>query len=251
MISEFPLFSFTTLAGISAGACIANAVFPLKDDGKASWAFRLTCLILLGAGLIGCLGHLAHPELFLNAFANPSAGIAQEAYVSCLFGVLLVVEFVLALAGRTVPRALSTITGIVALAMVCIMGTAYIRFLGVEAWASLATVPLFAVGDFTMGVALYALFRRDAYHTGAFFAIAEVAALAAAASFIAEAVHFSSVGYDPMPFIIATVVGPVLMAAAALFAKKSDAKAWPVVVFACIVAGVCIARWTFYAASTL
>ena len=41
MISEFPLFCFTTLAGLAAGAYAVNAFFPAGKDSKRAWLFPL------------------------------------------------------------------------------------------------------------------------------------------------------------------------------------------------------------------
>ena len=78
MISEFPLFAFTTLAGLSGGAYVAAAVFGGADAGekKRAWLLPLVCLVLLGLGLLGCLGHLGRPLMFMNALANPTSMIA-------------------------------------------------------------------------------------------------------------------------------------------------------------------------------
>ena len=85
MISEFPLFLFTTLGGLAAGAYVAAAIFPDVDrKPKRPWLFPLVCLALLGVGLLGVLGHLGRPERFLLAMSNPSSMIAEEAYWSCL-----------------------------------------------------------------------------------------------------------------------------------------------------------------------
>ena len=41
MISEFPLFLFTTLAGLAAGAYAVSAVFPVGKDPKKAWLYPL------------------------------------------------------------------------------------------------------------------------------------------------------------------------------------------------------------------
>ena len=58
MISEFPLFLFTTLAGLAAGAYAVSAVFPVGKDPKKAWLFPLVCGILLAVGLVGLPLHL-------------------------------------------------------------------------------------------------------------------------------------------------------------------------------------------------
>lgn len=203
MISEFPLFVFTTLAGLSAGAYVASAAFPVGGRenagvalaGKAGglggpdgvgaagavgadargarpWLFPLVCLALLGLGLVGCLGHLARPALFLNALVNPRAGIAQEAYLSIAYGVLLLlVECIVVLRGKKSSRILSLACAVAAVGLTVVMGMAYLANLGTPAWVSWATVPLFVLGDALMGFALYPLFSGWAYRKTAFFGI--------------------------------------------------------------------------------
>lgn len=39
-MTEFPLFLFTTLGGIAAGACAVRAVLPLTKERKQTWLFR-------------------------------------------------------------------------------------------------------------------------------------------------------------------------------------------------------------------
>ena len=97
MISEFPLFIFTTLGGIAAGAYVARAIEPLKVGRTASWAFPLFALALLAVSGFALLGHLGQPLRVLNAFSNPAAGITQEGIVTVLFGVAVVADFALCL----------------------------------------------------------------------------------------------------------------------------------------------------------
>ena len=94
MISEFPLFLFTTLAGLAAGAYAVSAVFPVGKDPKKAWLFPLVCGILLAVGLVGLPLHLGRPERMLIALTQPGAMIAQEAYWSMAFGGILIVDVV-------------------------------------------------------------------------------------------------------------------------------------------------------------
>ena len=66
MISEFPLFLFTTLAGLAAGAYAVSAVFPVGKDPKKAWLFPLVCGILLAVGLVGLPLHLGRPEMCIR-----------------------------------------------------------------------------------------------------------------------------------------------------------------------------------------
>ncbi|WP_253904854.1 DmsC/YnfH family molybdoenzyme membrane anchor subunit [Adlercreutzia sp. ZJ473] len=251
MISEFPLFVFTTLAGLAAGAYIANALFPLDRDRRTPWAFPLVCLVLLGVGLLGCLMHLARPGMFLNALANYRAGIAQEAYFSIAFGIVLIADLIVTWRKGDAPRALRIVGAVLALILTVIMGLAYISTFGVSAWCTWATVPLFVVGDLAMGFALYALFAKGAYKSQPFFMMTLALAALLAVTLVCEAVHFAGLGLGIVPFVAAIVVAPAASGALAVLASKRDDKALPAAVFAAVLVGVCIARWAFYAASII
>ena len=281
MISEFPLFVFTTLAGLSAGAYVASAAFPVGGRenagvalaGKAGglggpdgvgaagavgadargarpWLFPLVCLALLGLGLVGCLGHLARPALFLNALVNPRAGIAQEAYLSIAYGVLLLVECIVVLRGKKSSRILSLACAVAAVGLTVVMGMAYLANLGTPAWVSWATVPLFVLGDALMGFALYALFSGWAYRKTAFFGIFMAIAVLFAVSLAFEANHFFDTHHSAIPFLVAIAIVAVA-AAAALATRRRGGKVMPVATFVCVFMGVCIARWAFYSASVV
>lgn len=252
MISEFPLFVFTMLGGLAAGAYIAAAAFPLSGERKRPWLFPLVCLILLGLGLIGVLFHLGRPMMFLNGLANPSAGIAQEAYFSIVFGILLLIDLIITCMKGKSPRALQIAGAIVALGLTIVMGMAYTANYGVPAWTSPVTVLLFVVGDLAMGAALLAVFDGELPKKNAFAIALGVLGIVAAVVFAAEAAHFSGVGAD----IAAVIAGAVIAAVGGVlaFVAKSGkigvrVGAW--IVLACMLVGVACARWGFYAACAL
>ena len=70
MITEFPLFIFTTLGGLSAGLVMAMALFPPAEKQERPWLAPLVALALLGVGMLGVLFHLKRPALFLNCAPN-------------------------------------------------------------------------------------------------------------------------------------------------------------------------------------
>lgn len=250
MISEFPLFVFTTLAGMSAGAYVANAVFPLESERRKPWLFQLVCLVLLGLGLLGCLGHLARPMSFMNALANPTAGIAQEAYASIAFGILLLADFVVLLVGKKSIRAINVVGAVAGLVLMAVMGFAYTGYFGVPAWVSPATVSLFVLGDLLMGFALRALFSDGSYENKAFCLTTAAVAILSAVSFFVTATHFSGLGQSMVPFIVAALFAFVCIALA-IWACAGGKKWIPVALFLCALVGVCVARWAFYAVGTI
>lgn len=251
MISEFPLFLFTTCVGLSAGAYVAHAVFPLKKDRELPWLFHVVCVALLALGAVGVMFHLGRPALFMNAFANPTAGITKEAYALMCFGVLLVVDLIVTCAKGSSPRALSIVTGLAAVAMIVVMGIAYTGHLGVAAWSSWAVFPLFVAGGLAMGFALYALFNDGIYKNSAFFGITVAAEVVFAIAIIGEIMHFLGMGLDAMLFVAALIIGPGGATVLAFMSRKAGNANLPAAAFACALIGVCLARWAFYAAGSM
>ena len=247
MISEFPLFFFTTCGGLSAGLYIASAIFP-KEESKRPWLIPLICFALLGVGLLGVLFHLGRPERFIYGLRNPQAGIAQEGYCAIVLMILYFVHLVLAWRKKPVPRALCIVGAFVALLLTFIMGFAYVNQTGMAAWAMWATVPLFVVGDVAVGLALWALFDSKAYERVPFLATSVVAQVLFLATLVVEAKHFASVGYDAIPFCTAAVVGPVLSVVGAIACRSKNSAGLRIAVFSLAFIGMVIARYTFYAA---
>lgn len=268
MISEFPLFCFTTLAGLGAGAYAVHAVFPTTNASKRAWLFPLVCMVLLAVGLVGLPLHLGRPERMLIALSQPSAMIAQEAYWSMAFGIVLLADVLLTGFKGDAPRALRIVGAVFGLGLALVMGNAYFVSLAIPAWASWTTFLLFFFGDLAMGAALVVvlgdlLVRNGASvdgdeaegckaHRGAFGAVRIVLTASALISFVAEAVHFSQVGLDFVPFAVSAVVAAVGIGCnvAASTGKLSERVA-PWAEFVCLFAAVAIARYAFYAACVL
>ena len=250
MISEFPLFVFTTFAGIAAGSYVVSLLFPIRRDGTGKpWAFPLLMFALLAIGLIGCLMHLQHPERFLNALCNPAAGITLEAYSSIVLGIVLLVDTLCCALRGSCPKLVRVVGAAAALLLAFVMGYAYSISLGVQAWASPVSVLLFLVGDIAMGAGLCAVLSGENGPSRALSVTVAVASAAFAASSACEAVLFTGVGIGVAPQVAACVLS--LFATVLGFAAK---KAKPRTVAACqcvaIVIAVCIARYAFYAACT-
>ena len=274
MISEFPLFCFTTLAGLAAGAYVVAAVFLVGKESKRAWLFPLVCLVLLGVGLLGLPMHLGRPERLLTALTHPTAMIAQEAYWSMAFGVVLLIDLVILKTKGSVPRALRAVGAVFALGLMCVMGNAYFVSLAVSAWASWPTFPLFVLGDLAMGAAGVAVLAHvmkergakpaevdgDAADIatlqfskqGAFLNTEMVLAVLAAVAFVAEAVHFDGTGLNAMPFVVAAIIA--VAGAISVLAGREDKLSESVTVwltFACLFVAVVVARYTFSAAYAL
>ena len=78
MISEFPLFVFTTLSGLAAGALVASAAFPTKGESKRAWLFPLCMLVLVGVGALASVTHLGRPQNLTYMLANPTSSLVME-----------------------------------------------------------------------------------------------------------------------------------------------------------------------------
>lgn len=251
MLTEFPLFWFTTLAGLSVGLSFASAFFPPKEKPARPWLIPLCCLVLLGLGLLGVLFHLGRPELFFLGMANPTAGIAQEAYASILFGILLLAQLIICAKKGQAPKALNIIAAVAGLALACIMGFAYLANVGTSAWVSFATVPLFAIGDLCMGMGLYGLANKAAHQEKPFFLTSVVLQMLLAVTLIVEGVFFPAAGENGALFFVALAISPVAVIVCQCLANKKPAAWAPAVICACALIGVIVARWGFYAASIL
>ena len=243
MISEFPLFVFTTLAGLSAGAYVVGTALESGKGSKHSWLFPVICLALLGVGLLGVLFHLGRPALFINGLTNPSAGIAQEAYWSIAFGVLLLAVVTLTWKKGSAPAALRAVCALAAFGLLVTMGTTYYGYESVAAWHEPTTILLFVVGGLAAGAALvWALGCENAASRIACSLIVAFAALV----FTVECVALRGVGSADMLLAlgaVASVVAAVLVAV-----KKSNTLQYAWVTFAIAFVAVAVARYGFYCA---
>lgn len=251
MISEFLLFVFTTLGGVAAGAYLMGALFPRKDKDMAkAWIFPLCVLVLLGLGLLFVLFHLQQPQRFLNALANPVAGITLEAYFSMAFGLCVLIDLALQFFKKQEVRALQIVGALFGVGLTCVMGYQYLTSMNVPAWCSWETIPFFVILDIAMGAAVYPLFNKAVFENGGFLTASMGIQALGVVTLALEAVHFAAVGLSAIPFI----VGAVMLAASLYFlnkAKSDPASANALAICALVVVGVIVARYAYYAASIL
>lgn len=252
MISEFPLFLFTTLAGLAAGAYAVSAVLPVGKDAKKAWLFPLVCGILLAVGLVGLPLHLGRPERMLIALTQPGAMIAQEAYWSMGLGVILIIDLVVSKVKGSAPRALHIVGAVAALGLTFVMANAYFMSVGIPAWASWQTFPLFILGNLAMGAALLVLFEAKLAEDGTYLTASAALSALAVVAIALEAVHFAGVGAN----MVLLVIGAAAVAAAAVlqFMAKSGkvpAATAAKAALACAFVGIALARYGFYAAYAL
>ena len=250
MISEFPLFVYTTLAGIAAGGYVARAIVPLKPDRRAPWLFALACLVMLGIGGVALLGHLGQPLRVLNAFSNLGAGITQEGITTVLFGIAVLADFVFCIAKKDSPRWLVAVAAVLGVVMTITMGLAYNGLLGTPAWANPATIPFFVVADLAMGAGFYLAFNPDALADRALSAYGIAVQALAAVCVAAVGAHFAGLGFGIVPFVAGAVC--LACACALTVAGRKGGRTWAAwAVLALAVVGVAVARYAFYAASVI
>ena len=252
MISEFPLLVFTVFAGVAAGTYCVTPFFDTgrDDDKRSRLLLPIVCIVCLGIGLLGTLLHLQHPERFLNAFANPRAMIAQEAYWSIAFGIVLVVDVLLsALREKGTPRAVKAVGAFFALGLMVVTGLAYATNYGVPAWRGMATFPLFLFGDIAAGSALYAALRGGIDRKPLLVTVVS-SEVVAAVSLIGFAVQLSQAGGGIALVIVALALAPCVNLACVYAAvRKTSARRillWTA--FACAFLSIAISRYAFYAA---
>ncbi len=251
MISEFPLFVFTTLGGLSAGLVMAMALFPSSEKQERPWLAPLSALALLGIGMLGVLFHLKRPALFLLALRNPSAGIAQEAYCAIVLGVLLLALLIVCWRKGTAPKVLVWISAAVGLILTFIMGFAYLVNVGTAAWANWTTVPLFVIGDVAMGLALWTVLSKEALAKRPFMITTMIVLGVLALVMLLTGLHFGSVGNDALLIYIGLIVAGAGGIAVLVAAQRNPASWQAGALVACVIIGVCLSRWGFYAASVI
>jgi len=245
MISEFALFLFTLLGGIAAGAYTFAWAYP-EGEGAKRWLLPGASLVLLAIGGLALLLHLGHPERMFYAFSNPNAGITREGLATGLFGVLVLVDFIVALrTEKSLPKALGIVTAIAGLLLLLAMGSAYTQFYGVPAWGNWTSMLLFVVGGLSAGVLALPLFDTEIARNNTFAICAAVVNALFACTAIATGAHFASLGFSITPFVCAAVAA-IAAAVVAWLAKGRQGVAFPAIAFLLAVVAVIVARYAFY-----
>lgn len=243
MISEFPLFVFTLLGGMGAGAYLITAFLPRRESDKP-WLFPAIVLVLLAVSGVALLGHLGKPAGMMGAFTNPTSGITLEGFASMAFGLLVVIDLVLTWQKKE-NRIVQMLAAVAGLLLMCAMGYTYWTFIGMPQWGTVECFPFFVLGGISTGTALAAFFVADGYKNPAMETAAVIALALGVVALLVEAAHFSDVGLPVGSFL----VGAVLVAVACglvLSARNNDAS-WilPAVIVLAFV-GTAIARYAFY-----
>lgn len=244
MISEFPLFLFTLLGGMAAGAYALLAVSKRREDGRA-WILPLLSLVLLAVSGLALMGHLGKPAGVPQVAAHPATGLGLEAYGACLFGLLVFVDLVVCLAKKKPNRAVTVLAGVFGLLLLCAMGYAYFELLGIPQWGTPASFAMLVLGGLALGVPLAALFVEDGYGNGRFRAIAMVALVLGTVALLAECGVFAGLGLGIAALACGAVLLAVALALVAALGRKAPAwLSWAV--FVIVFVGMAVARYSFY-----
>lgn len=249
MIAEFPLLFFTTLTGLSAGTYVVLAACRgSKIDAKVSWFAVVACLVLLGAGSLGVIGHLHHPERMLNAFSNPTSSLTQEALCAIVVGIVMLADLAVSAKLKRPIVWLRAIGALLCGVFICVMAHAYFTVWGNAAWASWQTLLFFVLCDFAAGAAAVSAVLPKLLEGKTFLTVFIVLQVASAASMILEGLHFGTSGFSPVPYYAGCVLAVVAAALSWVAADRpAQRRALSISAFIACFVGLVIARYAFYA----
>lgn len=243
MISEFPLFVFTLLGGMGAGAYLFTAFLPRRESDKP-WLFPAIVLVLLAISGVCLLGHLGKPAGMFNAFTNPTSGITLEGFASMAFGLLVVIDLVLCWQKKE-NRIVQALAAVAGLLLICAMAYTYWTFIGMPQWGTFECFPFFVLGGILTGACLAAFFVADGFKNPTMATTGIVALTAGAVALLVEGAHFAMAGQGIMPFVIGAAL-VVAAAAVVAYGRKAGAS-WVVpCVLVLALVGTAIARYAFY-----
>ena len=275
MMAELPLALFTTLAPIGAGAFIALAVafFTTKfSDAQLKKIDRMTTIpvVVLVAGFICAFFHLANPMHAFGVFAGVgSSPLSNELVAGCVFAVLAIVYWVVALAGKLgegARKGFSAVVAVMAVVFACFTGAAYMMET-IASWNTpmvpVAVLGFSLLGGVSLGVLVLALSGalEDAAKGGFKMAapvVLVVGLVLGVAGLLVQVMSVSGMGnalVDGADLVAAASapmwIGVVCMvvAAAAAFMALRNSKSTALAVAAPVLAivGVFAARLAFYA----
>ena len=249
MIAEFPLLLFTTLTGLSAGTYAMLTAFKgWKIDARASWFAVVACLALLGAGSLGVIGHLHHPERMFNACSNPSSSLTQEAVCVIAVGVAMLSDLAMTAKLKKPIVWLRTLVALLCAMFIFVMAHAYFTVWGNVAWASWQTVPFFVLCDFAVGAVLVCAVLPELLEKKALLVALIALQAVSAVSMLLEGLHFGVSGFSPEPYYVGcvfAVVAAILLWAAVACPKWC--RALCIAAFIACFVGLVVARYAFYA----
>lgn len=223
-----------------------------KFNLNRTWLFPLVCIALLGIGLLGTLMHLGQPLRFINGMANPASMISQESYWAIAFGVLMVVDFLLAKTKGQPLMVIRWLAAIAACGLMFVTGLAYFDCYFIAPWSDAITIPLFIVGDLAMGAGLCLLFADHKERS-----VLHILNVATCAVWLAVACAYAVFGADlgmQVGVIVAGMIigaiGSAIVSIAHIQGKLSEQNA-AIAVLVCAVVGVVLVRGVFFAAGVI
>lgn len=275
MMAELPLALFTTLAPIGAGAFIALAVafFTTKfSDEQLKKIDRMTTIpvVVLVAGFICAFFHLASPMHAFGVFAGLGASpLSNELLAGVVFAVLVIVYWIVALAGKLgegARKGFAAVVAVMAVVFACFTGAAYMMET-IASWNTpmvpVAVLGFSLLGGVSLGVLVLALSGalEDAAKGGFKMAapvVLVVGLVLGIAGLLVQVMSVSGMGnalVDGADLVAAASapmwIGVVCMvvAAAAAFMALRNSKSTALAVAAPVLAivGVFAARLAFYA----
>lgn len=249
MISEFPLFVFTVLTGIAAGAYVGAALFPKKEEDPKPWLFPLVALVLVGVGSLAAVGHLGRPALVLNVLNNPTSSLTMEGMTAGLLALVAVVDLALCATKKQANRAVRIVGALAGIVCMCVVTSAYVSSYGNPAWTAAPTWPLFALGDLAAGMAFWMAFADMPNKPLA--TIVAVAALLFAVVLVWQAATFAGLG-NPFGFIVCGAVFAIAGAVGAWITASTEL--WNTaakIVFVLLVIALVASRYGFYLVSII
>lgn len=254
MISEFPLWVFTTLTGVAAGSYVIAALFPSEEEEKRPWLLPLVSLALIAVGSFGALGHLGRPELVLGVFNNPAASLTLEGICAGLMGLVAAVDLATALAKKRTLRAVRIVGLAAGCLLIAVESYAYLEVFGIPAWTGASTVALFVLSDVSAGACAWA-FVSGRRFKGPFGIVALALLALAAIATIWKCLDYAALGAAGQELLVAGAVVTVAAAVAAGMGIAGKPKLSVRLVASAVlvlgVAGMMIARYGFYMASIL
>lgn len=247
-----PLFLFTLLGGLGAGTYVAETFLQKERNESKPWLVPLIAVVVFVVGTVAATFHVSNIERIFTAQVNFGAGMVMEIAVAGCFLVLVLADLIVTATKKGSPYALRVVTAVVGLVSIITMGVAYVDVYGVEVWTNApATILVFLGGDLAMGVALLALVSSASYADPKVkgYHIATEAVLAL--GLLLQIVSFAAAGLNTALLVAGLVLAPVAGIALAFPAAKGEGKGLSALICVCVLVGVALMRWAFYAACML
>jgi DMSO reductase anchor subunit len=250
-MANLPLFLFTLLGGLAAGAYLAETCLDRKRTAADAWLVPAATLALVAVGAVAATFHVGNIARAFTLHVNLGSGMTQEILLVAVFGMLVLIDLVLCRTKGRSPFALRVCGAVVAATLMLSMGHAYATVLGNPVWAQpMATIPSFFAGSLLSGLLLFGLLRRSAMSNGGAKAYLGVSAALLAIALAVQSSVFAAWSANTAS-LVAGLVAVIAGTACAFISAKRAGTGLPAAAFALALAGVGLARWAFYTVSVL